>query len=102
MYILNLDGFIIQNKELSELTKIVSYNACPYEIYMVLPSKMNAPGFSPDKLGDDKIKRIREQHDRGYATSTLSRKYGVSESSIRRAIKKSYQSVNIEVKTEEQ
>jgi len=90
MYELHLDGFVIKNEELLELTKIVQYNlTTPYEIFDVRQSLMNTPGFMPSNLSDKQIQRIKEQYDRGYAMATLGKKYGVSENTISRVLRRS-------------
>lgn len=95
MYELHLDGFIIKNEDLSELTKIVQYNpTTPYDIFDVRQSAMNAPGFMPSNLTDKQRQRIREQYKRGYAMKTLGDKYGVSENTISRVLKTSTQIVD--------
>jgi hypothetical protein len=87
MYVLCIDGFEIRHKEYNELKNIVENHVSPYEIYEVRQSAMNNPDFCITRLSPRQIDQLIKEAGRGYAQTSLAKKYRVSEWTISRTIR---------------
>lgn len=79
-------GFKKSSRNLEYLQRLAKRLSIPWEIHMILPSKMRMKSF--ERFKDSVMKIIMEEIDRGHSVKSLTPKYHCSEWWLHAQVKK--------------